>query len=31
MRLISGLIQQLKGTVEIRRGEGTTFVIAFKV
>jgi PAS domain S-box-containing protein len=31
MRLISGLIQQLKGTVEIKRGEGTTFVIAFKV
>jgi PAS domain S-box-containing protein len=31
MRLISGLIQQLKGTVEIQRGEGTTFVITFNV
>jgi len=31
MRLIAGLTQQLKGTVEIQRGEGTTFVIAFKV
>ena len=31
MRLISGLIQQLKGTVEIQRKEGTTFLIAFNV
>jgi PAS domain S-box-containing protein len=31
MRLIAGLTQQLKGTVEIQRGEGTTFVIAFNV
>jgi two-component sensor histidine kinase len=31
MRLISGLTQQLQGTVEIQRGGGTTFVIAFKV
>jgi len=31
LRLISGLTQQLKGTVEIQRGEGTTFVIAFNV
>ena len=29
MRLIAGLVQQLKGTVEIQRGGGTTFVIAF--
>jgi len=31
MRLIAGLTQQLKGTVEIQRGEGTTFVITFNV
>jgi two-component sensor histidine kinase len=31
MQLISGLTQQLKGTVEIQRGGGTTFLIAFKV
>jgi PAS domain S-box-containing protein len=31
MRLISGLTQQVKGTVEIQRGGGTTFLIAFKV
>jgi two-component sensor histidine kinase len=31
MRLIAGLVQQLKGTVEIQRGEGTTFIIAFNV
>jgi PAS domain S-box-containing protein len=31
MRLISGLTQQLKGTVEIQRGGGTTFLIAFNV
>jgi PAS domain S-box-containing protein len=31
MRLISGLTQQLKGTIEIQRGGGTTFVIVFNV
>jgi len=31
MRLISGLTQQLQGTVEIQRGGGTTFVITFNV
>jgi len=31
MRLITGLVQQLKGTVEIQRVGGTTFLIAFKV
>lgn len=29
MKLIYGLTQQLNGTVELKRGEGTTFVITF--
>ncbi len=29
MKLIYGLTQQLNGTVELRRGEGTTFVVTF--
>lgn len=29
MKLIYGLTQQLNGTVELKRGEGTTFVVTF--